>query len=164
MSCARRRYGCAVTDVRVEPSGKMSTVACPKCGGTSHRIHGYVYADEAANGVYFLDWCEGRHGPRIAWLTLSLGTWGEGIEGAHRSAFGIEWRDAGMALLDSPLIGDQPDLLGEFVPREQALALDDIDHLWHVTDHLVTDDPRFFDVQQWLAGSGRKRGKLRRRP
>jgi hypothetical protein len=36
------------------------------------------------------------------------------------------------------------------VPREPALASHDTDHLWHVADHIVVDDPRIQAVEAWL--------------
>jgi hypothetical protein len=117
--------------------------------GTSHLLHGYVYEDEFAHGIYFVDWCDGDHPRRSAFLTLALGAFGEGTTSADRLAFGIEWRTDGIALLDEPA-RDRPALLGSFVPRDQALAMETIGHLWHVVDHIVLDDPRLAPVQQWL--------------
>jgi hypothetical protein len=54
-----------------------------------------------------------------------------------------------MGLTEEPA-RDRPELLGQFVPREVALALPDIDRVWHVCDHIVTDDARVSAVDQWL--------------
>ena len=67
-----------------------------------------------------------------------------------RQAFGVEWRSDGMALTDKPT-RDAPDLLGSFVPRAQALPMENIGHLWQVVEHIVLDDPRLPPVQEWLA-------------
>jgi hypothetical protein len=47
---------------------------------------------------------------------------------------------------------DRPELLGTFVRRAQALELENIDHLWHVADHIVPDDVRLTAVRKWLEG------------
>jgi hypothetical protein len=54
-----------------------------------------------------------------------------------------------MRLADKPA-RDRPELLGAFVPREDALRLAHIDWLWHVADHIVLDDPRVSAVEAWL--------------
>jgi hypothetical protein len=135
--------------VRIEPEPSVKRSQCEQCGGTCHRLHGYVYEDEYAHGIYFVDWCDGDHPRRAAFVTVGLGAFGEGTTSADRLAFGVEWRTDGMTLLDEPA-RDRPDLLGSFVPRDQALTLESIGHLWHVVDHIVLDDPRLPPVQQWL--------------
>ena len=135
--------------IRIEPEPPVKQSRCGQCGGTSHLLHGYVYDDENAHGVYFVDWCDGEHPHRAAFVTLGLGAFGEETTGADRLAFGIEWHSAGMALLDKPP-RPRPDLLGSFVNRERALAMEDIAHVWHVVDHIVLDDPRLPSLQRWL--------------
>jgi hypothetical protein len=112
-------------------------------------ILGYVYANEEPHGVYYVDWCEGPHDTRAAFVTLSLGKYGDdAATAADRVVFGIETRCEGMALAQQPL-RDRPSFLGHFMPREEALRWPDLDELWHVCDHLV-DDRRFAAVAAWL--------------
>ena len=61
-------------------------------------MHGYVYEDEYAHGIYFLEWCDGKHPHRGAWLTVGLGAFGDGTDATDRNAFCIEWRTEGMRL------------------------------------------------------------------
>jgi hypothetical protein len=138
-----------VGTVRVEPEPPVKESVCATCGGTNRLLHGYVYEDDYAHGVYFLEWCTGRHPRRAAFLTFGLGAFGEGTGRADRAAFCVEWRRDGMALTNEP-VRDRPDLLGDFVPRDRALKMPNIDHLWHVADHIVLDDPRAARVRQWL--------------
>jgi len=56
-----------------------------------------------------------------------------------------------MRLCDEP-VRDRPDFLGRFVPRDEALGRDDVDYLWHVADHIWTDDVHVFQVAAWLCG------------
>jgi hypothetical protein len=115
-----------------------------------HRLmHGYVYEDEYAHGLYFLEWCDGGHPDRAAFLTLSLGAFGDGTRGSDRSYLCVEWRAEGMRFTDRPA-RENPDLLGAFIPRASALAVPNIDHLWHIADHVVIDDPRVAAVDSWL--------------
>jgi hypothetical protein len=135
--------------IRVEPGPPAREARCGACGGTSRLLHGYVYEDEHAHGVYFVEWCEGDHPARAAFLAVGLGAFGEGSGPDGRAAFGIEWRAGGMALTNEP-VRDRPELLGAFVPRADALARPDVAHLWHVVDHVVVDDPRLARVRAWL--------------
>jgi hypothetical protein len=135
--------------IRIEPESPIENSRCDQCAGTNHLLHGYVYEADHPHGIYFVEWCDGDHPRRAAFLTLGLGAFGEGTTSAERVAFSVEWRTDGMALTDEPA-RDRPDLLGSFVPRAQALAMDDIAHLWHVVDHILLDDPRLPPVRQWF--------------
>jgi hypothetical protein len=140
-----------VRNIRIEPEGPIKEAPCNTCGGTNHLFHGYVYDDGFAHGIYYLEWCNGDHPERAAFLTIGLGSFGEGSDPEARASFGIEWRADGMALTREP-IRDLPDLLGPFVDRETALAKPNISHVWHVADHIVLDDVRTRDVERWLRG------------
>ena len=139
--------------IRVEPEAQEKQSTCEKCGGTNHLLHGYVYDDDHPHGVYFVEWCDGDHPRRAAFLTLGLGAFGEGTGSGDRMAFCLERRAEGMALTDEPA-RDRPDLLGGFVPRERALQLENVDHLWRVADHIVLGDARLTPVRQWLEAGG----------
>ena len=127
--------------IQVAPESPVKESRCDGCGGTNYLLHGYVYEDGNAHAIYFAEWCGGDHPERAAFLTLGLGDFAEGSTSADRRAFGIEWSPAGMTLLDEP-VRDRPDLLGTFVPRDRALAMKEIGHVWHVVDHIVVDDSR----------------------
>lgn len=139
--------------VRVEPDA-VKTSRCDCCDGTASVANGYLYEDDAPRGVYFLDWTEG-HPDRSAFLTVSLGDWGEGTTGVDRSCLGVVVQrgddgEAGFRLAEE---GHRvSDFLGSFVPREQALAIGGLDHFWHMTDHIAVDDPRAAAVIEWVRG------------
>lgn len=132
----------------------MKTSRCECCDGTASVANGYVYEDERPRGVYFLDWTEG-HPDRRAFLSVSLGEWGEEASGQDRSLLGLEvQRDdhgqVGFRLAENPL--RQSDFLGEFMPREQILAIGGLAHFWHITDHIAVDDPHAAAVMDWIRG------------
>jgi hypothetical protein len=135
--------------IRVEPEEQVKDSHCPTCGGTSRLMHGYIYEDEHPQGLYFLEWCDGRHPRRQAWLTIGLGDFSDESNPSDRNSFCIEWRAEGMRLADQPA-RDRPDLLGAFLTRDVALLQPNIDQLWHVADHIVTDDPRVAAVDEWV--------------
>lgn len=109
----------AVGAVRIEPEPPVKESICERCEGTQRLAHGYVYEDEHPHGIYFVEWCDGDHPERAAFLTIGLGAFGEGTEPGERRAFGLEWRATGMALTEQS-IRDGPELLGRFVPRAEA--------------------------------------------
>jgi len=135
--------------IRIAPEPPVSQRACASCGGTMSRLHGYVFEDEFTHGLYFVDWCEGRHETKLAVLTLGLGAFGEGSDGHDRLAFCLEWRAQGWRLAERPLL-DQPELLGRFLPGERVLEIHDVEHLWHVVDRIVLDDDRLVRLREWL--------------
>jgi hypothetical protein len=138
-----------VSVIRIEPEDPVKENPCPTCGGTNRLLHGYVYDDESARGIYFLEWCDGDHLRRSAFLTIGLGAFYDGSNVSDRRSVCIEWRQEGMRLTDKPA-RDRPELLGAFLPREAALTLPSIDLLWHIADHIVLDDPRVSIVEAWL--------------
>jgi hypothetical protein len=135
--------------IRIEPEDPVNENPCPTCGGTNRLMHGYVYDDEYAHGIYFLEWCDGDHPHQTGWLTIGLGAFGDGTDASDRNSFCIEWRAEGMRLAEEPA-RDRPELLGAFLPRDVALNVPNLDQLWHVADHIVTDDPRVATVDAWL--------------
>jgi len=65
---------------------------CDACGGTNRLLHGYVYDDDFAHGVYFVEWCDGPHPDRAAFVTVGLGAFGDGTDRRDRTAFCVAWR------------------------------------------------------------------------
>ena len=140
-----------MAEIRIEPGANVHESRCATCGGVNRRVDGFAYSDGFAYGVYYAEWCDGDHPERIVRITLSLGAWGEGTTGADRRCFAVEWRAGGMRLADEPVI-DRPDFLGQCVPRERALAIEGIEDLWHVADHVVLEDPHVEGLALWLRG------------
>ena len=76
---------------------------------------------------------------------IGLGEWGEGREPEHRLAFPFQiWADENnfeVGLIDAK---DSPwshvSFLGRIFDRAEALKDDWIKEVFHITDHLVTDD------------------------
>jgi hypothetical protein len=141
-----------VGTIRIEPEPSTKESLCADCGGITRLVHGYVYDEREPSGLYFVEWCDGDHPDRAAWLTISLGRFAEGSASADRRSFCVQWRAKGMSLTEQPA-RDNPDLLGPFVPRERALELPSVERLWHVADHVVSDDPRVADVGRWVDGA-----------
>lgn len=76
-------------EIRTEPEPPVKAARCDGCGGTRRLAHGYVYDDDHAHGVYFIEWCDGDHDARAAFLALGLGAFGDGTGSGDRLSFGI---------------------------------------------------------------------------
>jgi hypothetical protein len=111
-----------VATIHIEPEPPIKERRCEACGGTNRLLHGYVYEDERPHGVYFVEWCDGEHPEKAAFLTMGLGAFGDDTDRHDRAAFCVEWRKGGMHLTEEPARG-RPDLLGDFVPRSEALPM-----------------------------------------
>jgi hypothetical protein len=135
--------------IRIEPEPPIKEQPCATCRGVNRLMHGYVYDSGNPHGIYILEWCDGDHPSRAAFLTVGLGRFEDGTGREDRHSFCIEWTATGMYLADEPA-RDRPELLGDFLPRDRALAFPDIAAVWHVIDHIVLDDPRAASVRQWL--------------
>ncbi|MBM0103558.1 hypothetical protein JM946_02330 [Steroidobacter sp. S1-65] len=85
-----------------------------------------------------------------------LGEWGEGGEPEHRIAFPFRiWtdeRDFKIGLVDAK---DSPwshvTFLGRILDRDEALKHEWIDDVFHITDHMVTDDA---EITQYFGAHG----------
>lgn len=148
--------------IRIEPEDPVKDSPSSTCGGTNRLMHGYIYEDEYAHGIYFLEWCDDEHSHEAAFLTIGLGAFGDGTDAAGRNSFCIEWRVEGMRLTDERA-KDRPELMGTFLPREVAIDAANIDHSWHAADHVVTDDPRVASVEAWLKHDSLPRRRQPRR-
>ncbi|MCW2995858.1 MAG: hypothetical protein JWQ18_3353 [Conexibacter sp.] len=123
--------------IELEPGDEPPPRSCPECGAPLRQLQWFVYADGAANAVAYADRCAAPvHDRPRTWITLAFGEWAEGTSGADRFAVCLAWWDGGMALIDEPV--RESDLLGIFAPREEALTLDGVEHLWDVADAVAT--------------------------
>ena len=134
-------------EITVEPA-VVKDATCPECGGTTGLVTGFVYQDGEANSIYHLDWCEGDHPGRFAFLTITSGDWSEATAPSERITLGVEVRPQGLTLADAPR-RKQPE---RFVPRDEALALGGLDAFWHLVDHVLVDDPATAQVMAWIGG------------
>src|SRR5207244_10100495 len=98
-----RRYRRRVGTIRIEPEPPVKETPCGACAGTNRLLHGYVYEDDLPHGVYFVEWCDGSHPDRAAFLTVGLGAFGDDTDRRNRAAYCVEWRTEGMSLADEPV-------------------------------------------------------------
>jgi hypothetical protein len=117
---------------------------CKCCGRVSVQLTRFVYRDGDAYAVYYAQYTP-EHDPKRVSAIVSLGEWGDGSSPAERVAFPLRiWTDEHnfqMGLTDA---ADSPwshvSFMGKILDREVALKHPRIDEVFHITDHMVTDD------------------------
>jgi len=124
---------------------------CECCGGVSVILMRFVYRDGDAFAVYYAGFSE-SHPQREVKLAVGMGEWGEDSTPADRRSFALRLRDGGanfevsvMDAEDSPWRDAKT--IGRMLDREEALADPGLAEVFHITDHIVEDDP---DVRGYL--------------
>jgi hypothetical protein len=131
---------------------RMITIECPKskkescdcCGGTTTRLTRFVYRDGDAFAIYYAVFSE-EHPERIIEAVVSLGEWGEDSEPSERRAFALSLRvsESQYEVMvvnaeESPWYGIE--FIGPMLDRDDALMHPWIEDVFHITDHIFTDD------------------------
>ena len=117
---------------------------CDCCGGTSTTLTRYVSEDDAAYAVYYASFSD-LHPDEVK-VVVSLGVWWDGGTPSDRLAFPLVlWQDDenfGVTLVDSAASPwKDVELLGRMLDREEAVTHPKAKEVFHVTDHIVRDDP-----------------------
>jgi hypothetical protein len=118
---------------------------CPCCGGRTTWLTRFVYADGDAHGVYYASFSD-KHADRRVSVAISLGEWGEGSKASQRVAFALQIRAAQsqyqVSVVDAKYSPwHDAKFLGRMLNRKRALAHPLIEEVFHISDHIVTDDP-----------------------
>jgi len=130
-----------------------STTVCECCGNTTSRLTRFVYQDGDAFAVYYAMFTAG-HPDKVLSGLVGLGEWGDDDKGPEsRTAFPFRiWlkdEDFQVGLVD---VEESPwsdvTFMGRILDRNEALAHDWIADVFHITDHMVADDP---DIVRYFA-------------
>jgi hypothetical protein len=117
---------------------------CDCCGGTTTTLVRFVHKDGDAHAVYYAAFTE-KHPDRGVTSLVSIGPWGEGSDPADRSAFALHlWQNEdnfNVSVVEgsTSLWADKP-ILGTMLTREEALQHPLLSEVFHITDHMFTDD------------------------
>ena len=123
-----------------EPTVKI----CECCGQEMINLTRFVHQDGDAFGVYYAKFTIG-HPDRIVYGLIGLGKWGDGAVPNDRLAFPFRvWTTDNkfqVGLMDAK---ESPwkdvTYLGRILDRDEALSHPLIKDVFHITDHMVTDD------------------------
>jgi hypothetical protein len=103
-----------------------------------------VHKDGVAHAAYYARVAD-SHPQRVASILLGLGAWGDGTTETQRRSFALEMRKGTQGFevkvvdaVSSPW--PRAKVLGRTLDRAEALADPLIDEVFHITDHMVTED------------------------
>lgn len=121
-----------------------SEFRCECCGDTTIHLTRFVYSDGNAHAVYYARFTK-RHDPKQVSGLIGLGEWGDEGSPEQRVAFAFRiWTDQDSCQVGLVDAEDSPwrdvTFLGRILDREEALKHEWIDEVFHITDHMVTDD------------------------
>ena len=128
--------------VEYEPENQSEPCDC--CGGRTTSLTRFVYNDGDAYAVYYAKYSN-NHPEHVVVATVSLGEWGEGSTPEQRVAFALELRandnEYKVGLINAEFSPWQnAKTIGRTLNREEALAHPLVKEVFHVTDHMVSDD------------------------
>ena len=124
---------------------------CPCCGGTTTRLTRFVYSNGDAHAVYYAQYSD-THPHKWVGALISLGEWGKGSKPTDRVAFAVRIRSTPkeyqVSIVDA---AESPwsdvEFLGRILNRQQALKHKWKNEVFHITDHIVEDDP---DIREYF--------------
>ena len=136
--------------IEIEFSDPVEPGICSCCGGTTYRFTRFVYKDGSAHAVYYASF-QSNHPERGVKSIVSLGEWGvDGIPD-ERVAFGLVLKNMddnyGVIVIDAATTPwSDADILGKKLSREEALAHEWVDDVFHITNHIFDEDHEVTDL------------------
>lgn len=118
---------------------------CECCGNTTVRLTRFVYKDDDAFAIYYAQFAQAHREKRLSGL-IGLGSWGDDEVGPEaRVAFPFQiWTDKDNFQVGLVNAQDSPwshvTFMGKILNREEALKHEWLKDVFHITDHMVTDD------------------------
>ena len=118
---------------------------CDCCGKDTVRLTRFVLKDGNAYAVYYAQYSKGHESGRVSGI-IGLGDWGETAEPSDRLAFPFEiWVTDGNFNVGLVNAADSPwrdvTFIGRVLNRDEALAHPWHKEAFHITDHMVVEDP-----------------------
>jgi hypothetical protein len=130
---------------------------CECCGGVTTRLTRFVYKDNDAFAIYYAMFSD-NHPDHVVQVAVGVGEWGEETTSEDRRAFALQMRDSGKQYEVMIVNADESPwqhakILGRMLNREEALKHPWIEEVFHITDHVVEEDPEikaYFERQPSL--------------
>jgi hypothetical protein len=128
--------------IEFEPPRQSEPCEC--CGGRTTTLTRFVYSDGDAFAIYYAKFSD-NHEDHVVLATISIGEWGEGTTLEQRCAFALRiWPGDdrhNVSVLDA---ADSPwkdaKIIGRTLGRAEALAHPRLQDVFHITDHMVSND------------------------
>ncbi|MGH9427585.1 MAG: hypothetical protein ACRD2L_14935 [Terriglobia bacterium] len=143
--------------IRIECEEPVKEV-CDCCGGTTIRLTRFVYENGDAFATYYGLFSD-NHPAREVKLAVSLGGWGEGSSPKDRRSFALvlgdnesEYQVKIVDAEESPWQG--VGVIGQMLDRDEALTHPWLNDVFHITDHIVTDDAEIKTYFEGESASG----------
>jgi hypothetical protein len=123
---------------------KPNSEVCQCCGNESVRLTRFVYKNADAHAVYYCQITK-EHEEKVVSGIISLGDWSEGSYPINRVAFPFRiWvseENYQIGLLDKKdSHWSHIEFLGNILDRDAGLKHPWIKEVFHITDHIVTED------------------------
>jgi hypothetical protein len=130
---------------------------CECCGGATTTLTRYVTIDDRAQAVYFASFSD-NHPEQVVSVLLSLGPWWEGAGPEGRVSFGLKiWQTKeryNVGVVDADGVGwPNSKLMGRRLTRDEALSHPRINEAFHISDHIVAEDPEIRAYLSIAAGT-----------
>ena len=131
--------------ITIEVDEPPKTARCDCCGGTTTRLTRFVEKDGDAFAVYYAAFSD-EHPEREMKLAVGLGDWDDDAAPEDRRAFALVMRSVEGEYQVRVVDADESpwrnaEIIGRMLDREEALAHPWIGDVFHITDHIVEDDP-----------------------
>lgn len=132
--------------LEIFPSDHKEFGPCECCGNMTHRVWGWIYADESARAAYYVEWTP--HSPVIeANFDLIIGRWGDDTPANDRVSIALEFRklETGPAfrVIDARnRTYAKSELVGRALDREAVLQSESRDEVFACCDVIYAEDPR----------------------
>ena len=119
---------------------------CACCGREARSVHGFVFRNEDAYAVYYAGWSEGHHEDGVS-MAIATGEWDDDSDAKSRVSIGIRAKVSGKRIEFTVLDPEQSPwgssvLLGEMVPRNEALHHRSIKQFFELAELVARDDLR----------------------
>ena len=136
--------------IEFEEPGKEK---CDCCGGITTRLTRFVYKDGDAFAVYYAAFSD-NHPDKEIKVAIGMGEWGEEASPEDRRSFALTIRDGGaqyeVIVVDA---NESPwhdaTFIGRMLNRDEALKHSWIEEVFHISDHILEDDP---EVKAYFEG------------
>jgi hypothetical protein len=117
---------------------------CECCGGRTTSLTRFVYWDGDAHAVYYASLSD-THPLGYVSVLISIGEWGEDAPPSARDSFYVRIRLNAENFEVNVRSGhespwDAADIMGRTLERDEALAHPRLKEVFHITDHIVTED------------------------